>query len=106
MVAVRADVHGGKFHHQIGAYRAASELGLMIVAPDTSPRGDGVANDEAYDLGQGAGFYVNATQAPWNAHFHMYDYITRDLPEVVLPNFLRTPGDKGFPAIPWAVMVR
>lgn len=78
-----------------GAYRAASELGLMIVAPDTSPRGDGVANDEAYDLGQGAGFYVNATQAPWNAHFHMYDYITRDLPEVVLPNFPADPGRQG-----------
>lgn len=79
------------FTTKAGAYGAASKLGLMIVAPDTSPRGAEVADDEAYDLGQGAGFYVNATEAPWAAHFQMYDYITRDLPAVVFGNF---PGDE------------
>ena len=59
-----------------GLQRAASELGLMIIAPDTSPRGDAIANDEAYDLGQGAGFYLTATQAPWAPHFKMDQYIT------------------------------
>ena len=62
-----------------GAQRIAAELGLVFIAPDTSPRGEGVADDEAYDLGQGAGFYVDATEAPWAAHFHMYSYVTRDL---------------------------
>ncbi len=75
------------FTTKAGAYRRAAELGLMVVAPDTSPRGDGVADDEAYDMGQGAGFYVNATEEPWAAHFQMYDYITRDLPAAVFPNF-------------------
>ncbi|MEX1148057.1 MAG: S-formylglutathione hydrolase [Sphingomonadales bacterium] len=78
------------FTTKAGAYAAAAQLGLMIVAPDTSPRGPDVANDEAYDLGQGAGFYVNATEKPWAAHFRMYDYVTEDLPEVVFGNF---PGD-------------
>jgi S-formylglutathione hydrolase len=67
------------FTVKAGAYRAAAELGLAVVAPDTSPRGEGVADDPAYDLGQGAGFYVDATQAPWAAHFRMYSYVTRDL---------------------------
>lgn len=62
-----------------GAQRMAAELGMIFVAPDTSPRGEGVANDDAYDLGQGAGFYVNATQPPWAPHFRMYDYVTQDL---------------------------
>lgn len=67
------------FTEKAGAYRAAAELGLIVVAPDTSPRGDGVANDDAYDLGQGAGFYINATQSPWAPHFNMESYITQDL---------------------------
>lgn len=67
-----------------GAQRYAAELGLALVMPDTSPRGDGVADDpDRYDLGMGAGFYVNATQAPWSAHYHMYDYVTQELPALV-----------------------
>lgn len=71
------------FMHKAGAQRIAAELGIAIVAPDTSPRGDGVANDEAYDLGQGAGFYVNATQMPWGKHYQMYDYVVTELPELI-----------------------
>ena len=70
-----------------GAQRIAAELGIAIVAPDTSPRGEDVANDDGYDLGQGAGFYVNATQAPWNKHFQMYDYIVNELPELIEATF-------------------
>lgn len=68
------------FITKAGAQRYAAEHGLIIVAPDTSPRGDDVPNAEGYDLGQGAGFYVNATQAPWHTHFRMYDYIVQELP--------------------------
>lgn len=75
------------FTVKAGAYAKASELGLAIVAPDTSPRGNGVADDEAYDLGQGAGFYIDATQKPWTPHFNMESYIARDLPAVVRDNF-------------------
>jgi S-formylglutathione hydrolase len=60
------------------------------VAPDTSPRGDGTANDPAYDLGQGAGFYLNATQQPWAAHYRMQDYVARELPELVESRFPAT----------------
>lgn len=70
-----------------GAQRAAAALGLLLVCPDTSPRGAGVADDEAYDLGQGAGFYVDATQAPWAAHYRMYSYVTRDLAAAVAADF-------------------
>lgn len=66
-----------------GAYRMAAELGLAIVAPDTSPRGPGVADDPAYDFGQGAGFYLDATQAPWASHFRMERYIAQELPSIV-----------------------
>jgi S-formylglutathione hydrolase len=68
-----------------GAQRYAAEHGIALVAPDTSPRGDGVADDpeEAYDFGLGAGFYVNATKDPWRRHYHMYDYIVSELPAVV-----------------------
>jgi len=66
-----------------GAYGAAAQHRVAIVAPDTSPRGEGVADDPAYDLGQGAGFYIDATQAPWAPHFKMESYITRDLIAVV-----------------------
>jgi S-formylglutathione hydrolase len=71
------------FMQKAGAQRLAAELGIAIVAPDTSPRGEGVTDDEGYDLGQGAGFYVNATQAPWNRHFHMYDYVVKELPDLI-----------------------
>jgi S-formylglutathione hydrolase len=68
------------FVTKAGAQRYAAEHGVAIVAPDTSPRGEGVADDAGWDLGQGAGFYVNATRAPWAAHFRMYDYIVDELP--------------------------
>lgn len=75
------------FVQKAGAQRVAAELGIAIVCPDTSPRGDDVANDEGYDLGQGAGFYVNATQSPWNKHFNMYDYVVSELPALIEANF-------------------
>lgn len=67
------------FTTKAGAYRAAAEQGVIIVAPDTSPRGEGVADVPDYDLGQGAGFYVDATQGPWTPHFRMESYIVREL---------------------------
>jgi len=70
-----------------GLQRIAAKLGLMIIAPDTSPRGDAVPNDDAYDMGQGAGFYLSATQAPWSTHFHMDRYITEELNALVLAEF-------------------
>jgi S-formylglutathione hydrolase len=70
-----------------GAQKWAAEAGVALVFPDTSPRGEGVANDAAYDLGQGAGFYVNATEAPWAPHFRMWDYVTEDLPRVLFNAF-------------------
>lgn len=70
-----------------GAQAWAAEQGIALVFPDTSPRGEEVADDEAYDLGQGAGFYVNATQAPWAAHFQMWDYVTEELPNLLGRNF-------------------
>ncbi len=75
------------FMQKAGAFRMAAELGIAIVAPDTSPRGDGIADDENYDLGQGAGFYLNATQAPWSLHYSMYSYITQELPTIIESNF-------------------
>ncbi|WP_111642855.1 S-formylglutathione hydrolase [Marinimicrobium alkaliphilum] len=73
------------FMQKAGAQRIAAELGIALVAPDTSPRGEGVPDDPegAYDLGLGAGFYVNATQAPWNRHYRMYDYVVEELPALV-----------------------
>ncbi len=65
----------------------AAEAGVALVFPDTSPRGEGVANDEAYDLGQGAGFYVNATQDPWAPHFRMWDYMAEELPALLGDSF-------------------
>lgn len=70
-----------------GAQLWAAEQGLAVVFPDTSPRGAGVADDAAYDLGQGAGFYVNATQQPWAPHFQMWDYIADELPRLLSANF-------------------
>jgi S-formylglutathione hydrolase len=71
-----------------GEYRrACAELGLIFVAPDTSPRGDGVPDDEAYDFGQGAGFYVDATEDPYAAHYRMYSYVTEELPYLIAEHF-------------------
>ena len=73
------------FVTKAGAQQYASDLGIAIVCPDTSPRGDGVPDDPeaAYDFGLGAGFYVNATQKPWNQHYRMYDYIVHELPSLL-----------------------
>lgn len=70
-----------------GAQRYAAEHGLIIVAPDTSPRGDEVADDPSYDLGKGAGFYVNATRQPWAKHYRMYDYVVEELPALIEAQF-------------------
>ncbi|MFT7224203.1 MAG: S-formylglutathione hydrolase [Cellvibrionaceae bacterium] len=75
------------FMQKAGAQRIAAELGIAIVAPDTSPRGDVVADDEDYDLGQGAGFYVDATETPWNRHYRMYDYVVNELPQLIESTF-------------------
>ncbi|MGB2078194.1 MAG: S-formylglutathione hydrolase [Vibrio sp.] len=75
------------FMQKAGAMKLAAELGIAIVAPDTSPRGDDVADDANYDLGQGAGFYVNATEQPWASHYQMYDYIAYELPALIEANF-------------------
>jgi len=76
-----------------GAQRVAAELGLMVVSPDTSPRGDNVPDDPDgdYDFGLAAGYYLNATEQPWSTNYHMYDYVTRELQDVVFDNF---PGDR------------
>ena len=83
------------FTVKAGAQRMASELGLIIVAPDTSPRGETVADDDGYDLGQGAGFYVDATAAPWTPHFKMYSYVTEELPGLIREAFPVRPGALG-----------
>lgn len=70
-----------------GAQAWAAENGVALVFPDTSPRGEDVADDEAYDLGQGAGFYVDATQEPWTPHYQMWTYITEELPKLIFRNF-------------------
>ena len=77
------------FMQKAGAQRMAAELGLIIIAPDTSPRGEGVADDAngAYDFGLGAGFYVNATQEPFARHYRMYDYVVQELPALIEANF-------------------
>lgn len=75
------------FPVKAGAQARAAELGLMLIAPDTSPRGEGVADDPAFDLGQGAGFYLDATKAPWAAHFRMRSWLEEELPAVIAGNF-------------------
>ncbi|MDN2481848.1 S-formylglutathione hydrolase [Vibrio agarivorans] len=77
------------FMQKAGAFRKAAELGIAIVAPDTSPRGDKVPDDPngAYDFGLGAGFYLNATQAPWSGHYQMYSYIVDELPNLIEAHF-------------------
>ncbi len=71
------------FMTKSGAQRHAAEHGIILVAPDTSPRGEHVADADAYDLGMGASFYVNATQAPWSAHYRMHDYVVDELPALI-----------------------
>jgi len=81
------------FRVKAGAQRYAAELGLALIIPDTSPRGDGVPDAaDRYDLGQGAGFYVNATRQPWSKHYHMYDYVTQELPALVERELPLVPG--------------
>lgn len=77
------------FMQKAGAFRIASRLGIAIVAPDTSPRGEEVPDDAegSYDFGLGAGFYLNATQPPWDQHYKMYDFVVHELPEVIEANF-------------------
>jgi len=70
-----------------GAQGWAAKAGMALVFPDTSPRGPGVADDEDFAMGQGAGFYVNATEAPWAPHFRMWDYVAEELPRIVTANF-------------------
>ncbi|MDU1084873.1 MAG: S-formylglutathione hydrolase, partial [Leclercia adecarboxylata] len=75
------------FTTKAGAQRVAAELGIALVMPDTSPRGDEVADDAGYDLGKGAGFYLNATQEPWARHYRMYDYLRDELPALIQAEF-------------------
>lgn len=83
------------FRTKAGAQRYAAELGLALIIPDTSPRGDDVPDEpDRYDLGKGAGFYVNATEAPWSTHYHMYDYIVKELPTLVESNFPVQAGNR------------
>ena len=78
------------FITKAGAQRYAAEHGLILVAPDTSPRGEDVADADGYDLGKGAGFYLNATQAPWSRHYRMHDYVVEELPALVEARFPAT----------------
>lgn len=75
------------FTTKAGAYRYASELGLAIVAPDTSPRGDAVPDEEGWDFGKGAGFYIDATVEPWNENYRMESYIAKELTKLVIEQF-------------------
>ena len=83
------------FTTKAGVQRYAAEHGVIIVAPDTSPRGNSVPDDETYDFGQGAGFYVNAIEDPWKDHFQMYDYIVNELPPIIDANFKTDPSRVG-----------
>ena len=84
------------FTVKAGAQRLAAELGLMILAPDTSPRGAGIeGEDDSYDFGSGAGFYCDATEAPWSRNYRMYSYVTRELPAIVAEHFPHDAGRQG-----------
>ncbi len=84
------------FAVKAGAQRLAAEHGLMLVAPDTSPRGLGLAGeDDDWDFGSGAGFYLDATQAPWAGHYRMASYVTRELPALIEAHFPARPGLRG-----------
>ncbi len=78
-----------------GTQAHAARHGIAVVFPDTSPRGEGVADDAAYDLGQGAGFYVNAVRDPWARNFRMWDHVTADLPDVLFDTFPLDPARQG-----------
>ena len=78
-----------------GAQGWAAEEGVAVIFPDTSPRGEGVADDAAFDLGQGAGFYVNATETPWAPHFRMWDYVVYELPKLVFRGLALDPERQG-----------
>ncbi len=78
------------FITKAGAQRHAAEHGVILVALDTSPRGDDVADADGYDLGKGAGFYLNATQSPWSSHYRMYDYVVDELPALMEAHFPAT----------------
>lgn len=82
------------FVTKAGAQQYAAEFGVAIVAPDTSPRGEGVADADGWDLGQGAGFYLNATREPWSRHFRMYDYIVDELPGLIRSHFPNIDSDR------------
>jgi S-formylglutathione hydrolase len=75
------------FMQKAGAHQFAAKHGIAIVAPDTSPRGDDVADIDSYDCGKGAGFYLNATRMPWAKHYHMYDYVLNELPALIEAHF-------------------
>src|SRR5690606_18715915 len=79
-----------------GAQRYAAEHGLILVAPDTSPRGLELPGEhDSYDFGSGAGFYVDATEAPWAAHYRMYSYVTQELPALIAAEFPADPARQG-----------
>lgn len=78
------------FITKASAQEHAARHGFILVAPDTSPRGPGVPNEDSYDLGEGAGFYLNATQAPWSQHYRMADYVAQELPALIEQNFPAT----------------
>jgi S-formylglutathione hydrolase len=78
-----------------GAQAWAARAGIGVIFPDTSPRGADLADDPAFDLGQGAGFYIDATEAPWAPHFRMWTYVTEELPELVMDAFPLMPGAQG-----------
>jgi S-formylglutathione hydrolase len=84
------------FMAKAGAQQFAAKHGLMLVAPDTSPRNTGIpGEDDDWDLGSGAGFYINATAAPWNSHYQMYSYVVEELPDLIAKNFPAIPEKQG-----------
>lgn len=84
------------FTAKAGAQRYAAEHGLMLVAPDTSPRGSDIpGEDDGWDFGTGAGFYVDATQEPWSQNYRMYSYVVQELPELIAENFSVQPDRQG-----------
>ncbi len=83
------------FTTKSGAYQKAAQEGLIIIAPDTSPRGEDIPNDDAYDFGQGAGFYINATQDPWVKNYQMESYITDELTNLLISKFNLNPNKIG-----------
>lgn len=92
------------FTTKANAYRLAAELGIILVAPDTSPRGDDIPDIDEYDIAKGAGFYVNATQSPWKQNYQMEDYIAKELKDLVVNNFQSILEKSDYLVIPWAGM--